>query len=85
MWISIILSPLKVRSVYLSTSTWLNEDTIFYSAIVDDPRFVDFIRRFTKNVPEKIMSKKELKMKLLQRISDGSFVENVLSSSRLPE
>ncbi len=62
----------------------LDANTTFSRAIIDDPNFIDSIRGFTNNVPEKIGDKRELKIKLLERIRDEKFVANLLSISRLP-
>jgi uncharacterized protein YjbI with pentapeptide repeats/GTPase SAR1 family protein len=63
----------------------LDSKTTFKRAIIDDQVFIDFILRFTKNVPEKIRNKSELKIKLLKRISDEEIVADILSMSELPE
>ncbi len=63
----------------------LDANTTFSRAIIDDPNFIDSVRGLTNNVPEKIGNKKELKIKLLERIRDDKFVANLLTISRLPE
>lgn len=32
----------------------VNENTNFTGAIIDDPKFIDYIRQFTNKVPNKI-------------------------------
>jgi hypothetical protein len=63
----------------------LDENTRFYSTIIDDPKFVDYVLQFTKDVPEKIRNKMELERRLLERNSDKLLVAEILSLTRLPE
>ena len=54
---------------------------MFYSAIIADPKFTDYIRQFTKNVPKRIMNKKEIKVKLpriIRRSKEALSKEDVI-------
>jgi GTPase SAR1 family protein len=63
--VSVIIGPLytpALKSTIIDTR--IDSNTSFDGAIIDDPDFIDYIRRYTNKVPEKIANKKELKMKL---------------------
>jgi uncharacterized protein YjbI with pentapeptide repeats len=67
----------------------INANTSFIDTIIDDPDFIDYVRAFTKNIPDKIRNKNELKIELLERVQviervqDENLVANLLSMSEL--
>jgi len=63
----------------------LDENNEFENAIIDDPQFFEYIGKFTSNVPEKILDKKQLKIKLEKRRWSGDSLQKLLQSSKLPE
>lgn len=63
----------------------VNENTNFKDAIIDDLKFIDYINRFTKKVPEKILSKRILKIKLEEKGIPQNEIKNILLLSKLPE
>jgi hypothetical protein len=50
-----------------------------YNAIIDDPKFIDYIKQFTRKVPNKIESKRELKTKLEERKLDELSINEIIS------
>jgi hypothetical protein len=69
----------------LETSPQIDGNTTFKEAMIDDPHFIDYTRGFTNDAPEKIGNKKELRIKLLQRVKDENYVAHLLSMSGLPD
>jgi hypothetical protein len=63
----------------------LNEKTNFVNAITNDTNFIYYISNFTENIPEIVDNKKELKLKLEQKILNKEYREFVLRISNLPE
>jgi uncharacterized protein YjbI with pentapeptide repeats/GTPase SAR1 family protein len=64
----------------------IDSNTSFDGAIIDDRDFLDYIRRYTNKVPEKIANKKELKMKLEGMPFYTDAQKNVaVQRSKLPE
>jgi len=63
----------------------VNEATKFYEAVIDDPQFINYISRFTKNIPFKISNKKELKVKLEEKLLQQEKIKKLLAISKLPE
>jgi hypothetical protein len=60
-------------------------DTNFINEIIDDPNFIDYIMQFTNKIPNKIESKKELKIKLEERKLNTQSIRELLESSKLSD
>jgi uncharacterized protein YjbI with pentapeptide repeats len=77
---SIIIHPINYNSLII------DEKTDFNNGIIDNGNFIDYIFEFTKNIPEKVKDKKELKTKLKEnlRISE-KYIERLLKISQLPD
>ena len=75
---AIIIAPQN----YLNLT--LDKETNFSNSIIDDYDFIDYISKSTKNVPEKLKNKEELKLKLEQRGLPNSQIEFILTVSNLP-
>jgi hypothetical protein len=85
---SVIIAPVyKAANVQAASiiDTRIDSNTSFHGAVIDDPDFIDYIRRYTNKVPEKIANKKELKMKLEGMSSYTDIQISVaVQDSRLP-
>jgi GTPase SAR1 family protein len=65
---------------------FLDNYTKFDNAIIDDSKFIEYIKRYTPYLPqEKIENKKQLKEKLKELSMDDSFIHLILNVSKLPE
>jgi hypothetical protein len=64
----------------------ISDITNFSNAVIDEPQFIDYISKFTTNIPPVINNKNELKLKLKELIKDDdNFINNLLMLSKLPE
>ena len=63
----------------------ISDTTNFINAIIVDPKFIDYIKKFTNKVPNKIESKKELKNILEERKYNQEYINDLLESSKLPD
>ena len=83
------LSNAKLSDAILIDSKYdkliVNEETNFINAIIVDPKFIDYIKKFTNKVPNKIESKKELKNILEERKYNQEYINDLLESSKLPD
>jgi uncharacterized protein YjbI with pentapeptide repeats len=66
------------------TSLILNENTNFNNSIIDDSEFINYIDKFTRNVPQHITNKKDLEDKLKTKLND-KLLNFILVSSKLPK
>ena len=53
------------------------------NAIIDNHNFIDYISKFTKNIPKKLKDKEELKIKLENRNFSIDTIEIILQSTNL--
>jgi uncharacterized protein YjbI with pentapeptide repeats/GTPase SAR1 family protein len=83
---SVIIAPVYAEAESPVINTRIDSNTSFDGAIIDDRDFIDYVRRYTNRVPEKIANKNELKMKLegMAFYTDLQ-ISVAVQDSRLPE
>ena len=79
------LSNSIIISLQNFESSKLNEKSNFANAISNDSNIIYRISQFTRDIPEIINTKKELKLKLDRRELGKEYIESVLTVSKLPE
>jgi hypothetical protein len=77
------------NSIIISSKSYnnliLDNYTKFDNATIDDPKFIEYIEKYTTYLPhEKIKNKKQLKEKLKEKSIDDDLMRLILNVSKLP-
>jgi len=62
----------------------VNEETDFSYAVIDDPEFIEYLKKYTTKVPSALTSKEELRRAFNERDFDQKRIDFLLSLSKRP-